>query len=380
MKNVAILFGGISPEHEVSIITGLQVVENIDKNKYKPYVIYVTPSGELKYYKNLKNRKQFDSFKGKNKSLCWFKNINGQGFLCWNSGVLEKKVQIDIAYTAFHGGNGEGGEFQGLLYSMGIPTTSCFSEGSVITQNKVLTKQVLSYYNINTANGIGLFSRDILTNYEMETVKILKKFKKFPLIIKPAHLGSSIGIKVAHDEIELSKALLEAANLDTEVLVEEFVKNFSEYNCSVRTIENKVVCSLIEKPIAHDEILSFSDKYQKGSKSKSSGMASLDREIPAEISKGLSQKIQKISKNIYEVTRCKGLVRIDFMVTEDQNILLTEINSIPGSMSFYIWEAEGISFQQQITESLEQGVLDFLERKSKDIIYETDIVKQFVNN
>jgi D-alanine-D-alanine ligase len=382
MKNVAIFFGGISPEHEVSIITGLQVVENIDREKFVPYIIYVTKKGELRYCGNFKDKQDFEISKQNKKcgKYCYLSNRDGKGYLNIKNGFHIKKIEIDIAYTAFHGGNGENGEFQGLLYSIGIPMTSCFSEGSAIAQNKILTKEVLSFYNLPTLPGIGLLSSEILDNSENISKNILTQGLNFPLIVKPAHLGSSIGIHVAHNETELEKSLLESANIDTEVLVEDYIENFEELNCSVRTVNNKIISSVIEKPIAKDEILSFADKYQRGNKSKNSGMASLDREIPADISKELAKQIQSLAVKIYKVCRCKGLVRIDFMVTKDNKIFLTEINSIPGSVAFYIWEASGVSFKQQITESLEQAIRDFDERKSKEIVYETDIVEKFVNS
>ena len=264
---------------------------------------------------------------------------------------------------------------------MCIPTTSSFTEGSVIAQNKIITKEVLSHYEIDTLKGWRIESTKVLKDYESETKKLSKEEDfTFPLILKPAHLGSSIGVTVVHNITELQKSLLELSHLDSEILIEKYIENFREFNCSVRRVNNKIVASPVEKPISKNEILNFADKYQSGEKSKASGMAGLSREIPAKIESKLSEKIQSLSKKIYKTCRCKGLVRIDFIVTQDNDIYLMEINSIPGSMSYYLWEAEGITFKEQITESIEQAELDYQEKVSKNLSYDTDIVKKFINS
>ncbi len=373
---VLILFGGISPEHEVSVISGLQIVEHIDRTKYTPYTIYVTKKGEFLYLGNISGRKEF--LKKRRESVTFGRDEKGGYILL--SGIFGQKIYPKSAYLAFHGGLGESGSIQGLLESVGIPFTSTGSEGSVITMNKQLTKEAVSNVGIETVPGVCIFSRELKTTYEEDAENIIKELG-LPVIVKPVHLGSSIGIHVAHTEVELQKYLLEASYVDTELLVEKFIPKFVEYNCSVRSIRGELEASPVERPVSKDEILSFADKYERGAKKVGgSGMASLDRELPAKISHELRDKIQSLARTAYVVCRCKGLVRIDFMAAEDGELYLTEINPIPGSLSFYLWEAAGLQFKDQITDVIEQSVLDAEQRKNMELDYKSDIVEKFVKS
>jgi len=369
------MFGGVSPEHEVSIITGLQVVENIERNIYEPHIVYVTKQGELQYLKNLKSRTQF--LTAKRKPISFGRDDNG-GYMQL-SGFGSNKIYPYAAYLAFHGGLGEGGAIQGMLESLDIAYTSTSQESSVITMNKQLTKEQVSRAGVNVVPGISLTAVDVRSNSDKHTALIEKELG-LPVIIKPTHLGSSIGIKVAKTSIELEKYLLEAAFIDKEILVEKFLTGFTEYNCAVRLIDGRIETSEIERPQSKDEILSFADKYQRGGKKTGeSGMASLQRELPAHISTELKTQIQEAAKKSFLACRCKGMVRIDFMLTSEGTLFLTEINSIPGSMAFYLWEVTGIPFKQQITDLLEQGVKDRDMMKSTAFDYQSDIVQTFVN-
>jgi D-alanine-D-alanine ligase len=196
-----------------------------------------------------------------------------------------------------------------------------------------------------------------------------------PVILKPVHLGSSIGIKVARSEIELEIFLNELSYLDDQILVEKYLENIKEYNCSVRTNKGVVECSPIEKPISSEEILSFKDKYEKEGGKKSGGMASLTREIPAKITENTGKSIQEYSLNIYKSIKASGVVRIDFICDSTGNIFFNEINPIPGSMSFYLWEAGGITFREQITESINE-CLNFSQEKLR-FKNQTDIIEKF---
>lgn len=374
MKKVGILFGGVSAEHEVSVITGLQVLEQIDRKAYEPYALYLTKQGVFKY-QNIKKRKDFNLNGGT--TVTFGKDENGAFFS--EGKAFGKKVYLDACYLAFHGGNGESGQVQGFLETLGIPYTSPDVEASVITMNKVLTKQVLTDNGINVVSGVSVFSSDIKDDIDKVVAKI-KKETSFPVIVKPVHLGSSIGINIAKKEVELKKYLLEASHVDSEILVEKLLTNFVEYNCAVRMKGSDIETSEIERPINKDEILSFADKYQRGGNKKQSGMASLNRELPAKISKILKDRIEETAKKAFVACRCKGMVRIDFMAVSSGKIYLTEINPIPGSMAFYLWEASGITFTQQISDLIEQSVLDWHDKSSLNLNYDSDIVEKFVNS
>jgi D-alanine-D-alanine ligase len=374
---ILIFFGGQSAEHEVSIITGLQVVENIDRSGFDPHVIYVRKDGVMDYKPNVTKRGEF-SFEF-DTEVQLGRDAKG-GYLRIPGTLREKRVYPTAAYLAFHGGTGEGGAYQGLLESLGIPYSSPSYESSVVALNKLLTKAVFEKQHIPCLTGSGVIKQEFLGNPEKRTQELVSTHS-LPMIVKPAHLGSSIGIKVAKTEIELEKALRESFFMDSVVLVEPFVKKFVEYNISVRSDGDEIELSAIEKPVSKDEILSFADKYERGGKkSGGDGMASLDREVPAKIDEKLANKIREIAQKAYRAIGASGLVRIDFMVDESRpdEPFITEINTIPGSVSYYLWEAVGESFTEQITHALTDAVRQFESRHTLDLEYESDIVEKFV--
>lgn len=370
-KQILVMFGGVSAEHEVSVVTGLQALEHVDTTLYGPLVVYVSKKGEISAMPNLTDRKGFLTTK---RSPATFGKDEKGGYLSF--GFPVKKIYPYAAYLAFHGGTGEGGAYQGLLEACGIPFTSPSQEASVLAMNKQLTKECLEKSGIKTVPALRCFGADIKHDEE-KYLKEITSMLGLPVIIKPAHLGSSIGITIARTEIELRKALLEASFIDTEIVIEQFLTGFTEYNCAVRSIHGVLETSEIERPVSKDEILSFADKYERGGKKTGNGMASLARELPAQINAELKQEIREAAKLAFTSCRMKGMVRIDFML-HTGSLYLTEINSIPGSMAFYLWEASGIPFTTQITDALEQAVKDTRTRDSLCLNYSSDIVARFV--
>lgn len=373
--NVIIIFGGNSPEHDVSVITGLQIVENIDRNKYIPHAVLLTKDNQFLYYPNLINRKNYLKIKPKK---VHFENTDGRPVMSFTSSFRKVEIIVDAAYLAFHGGNGESGQIQGYLEILDIPYTSSTVEGAAITMNKAVTRDILKANSIDVVKGIHILTHEIKENLETVSKKVTDELG-LPVILKPAHLGSSIGINIAKTLVQLKKHLLEASFLDTEIVVEDLLSDFKEYNISVREVNGEIETSEIEKPLSQDEILSFADKYQRGGK-KTGGMASLNRELPARISKQLRAELQQRAMHVYKVCRCKGLVRVDFMVADKGKIYVTEVNPIPGSMSYYLWEASGVSFTQQITDLIEQAIMDYKKTSGQRINYQSDIVEKFINN
>jgi D-alanine-D-alanine ligase len=376
-KKVLILFGGISSEYEVSIITGLQVLENINIDKYMPIPILLDKDNNFYFMKGLKNRGQF--FKCRRKKVSFGHDKKG-GFVKY--GI--KKMHPVSAYLAFHGGNGESGEVQGLLQSIDIPITSPNVESCVLTMNKNIQKTLAKNVGIPVLKSQKIFSKDVKDRIDSVVEEALKNFE-FPLIVKGAHLGSSIGLEIVRNKNQLIKALLSNSLLDTEILVERYLDIFREYNCSVFGFNNELGFSEIEKPKKREEILSFHDKYENQNKTGESsnsvgGIANQLRELPAKISKNKRNKILNYAGTLYKIFRCHGLVRIDFIEDEEKNIYFNEINQIPGSMSFYLWEATGLSFQEQIDRSIEESIYRHTEQKKLKIDYDTDIIEKFINS
>lgn len=373
-SQIAFMFGGVSAEHEVSIVTGLQALEHLDRTRFTPYVVYVSKTGEWLGYGDLESRKAFTSTKPK--TLAIGKDAEGPFFK--ELGITGRTIRPIAAYMAFHGGTGESGPVQGALETIDLAFTCGSQESQAITMNKALCKEVLRANGLPVVNSVRVHRADVLASSAAATAAAIQAIP-LPVIVKPVHLGSSIGIHIAKTETELEKYLLEAAYLDTETLVETLVPSFKEYNCAVRLINGVIETSAIESPVAKDEILSFADKYQRGGGKKTggSGMASLQRELPAKISAELQKRIEETAKSAFVACRCKGMVRIDFMVSGD-NLTITEINPIPGSMAFYMWEAKGISFQQQISDLLDQAIRDQKTRVDLRMDYTSDIVEKFI--
>lgn len=372
-KPVLVLFGGVSAEHEISIITGLQALERIDTSVYTPHVVYVTKKGAMCYLPGLASRKGFLTAAQKQVSF----GKDEQGGYMEVEGAFGKKIYPYAAYFAFHGGTGEGGAYAGLMETCGIPFTAAGQEGSIIAMNKWLTKEALRDSGIRVVEGMRFFD-SFMRERAGEHAKSAVAKLGLPLIVKPAHLGSSIGIEVARTDVELEKALLTAAFTDSEVVVEKYLEGFTEYNCAVRLVNGVVETSPIERPIAKDEILSFADKYERGSKKTGTGMASLSRELPANIPAELKSEVEAAAKTAFIACRMKGMARIDFMHHEG-TLYLTEINTIPGSMSFYLWEAAGETFETQIATLIEQAVRDRDAANARVLDYSTDVVKKFVS-
>lgn len=397
MKNkkiVLVMFGGISAEHEVSVITGLQVLEKIDRNLYEPHVIYHTKKGELLYLGGLKDKKDFLTVKRSNVVF----GKDDKGPFVQPIGLIKKKIYPDCAYLAFHGGTGESGQIQGFLEILEIPYTSPNVEASAITMNKELTKEVLRDSGVPFLEGISVFSSEVKKDVKSVVARVIKVCP-LPVIVKPVHLGSSIGIGVAKTDVQLEKSLLESAQIDNEILIERFLSDFKEYNVAVRLVSKKaasqsvsadmagaqdineaeIETSEIERPFSKDEILSFADKYLRGGGKKiGAGMASLSRELPAKIDDSLRQKLVEYAKKAFVACRCKGMIRVDFMVTAKGEIYLTEINPIPGSMAYFLWEAKGIEFTRQISDLIEQAIIDFHEAKARRLEYKSDIVERYI--
>lgn len=375
-ENILVMFGGVSPEHEVSIISGLQILEEIDQEKYRSIPIYQEKNGNLKILLDYKGKRDFLKVTRRNVS---FGRDKKGGYIKFGF----QKIYPYCACLAYHGGLGECGGMQGLLQTCGIPITSPDVESSVISSHKGFAKLFAQSVNIPILKFKNLFSGEIKNNLEQTAEDIEKEFS-YPLIVKPVHLGSSIGIRVVKNEGDLLRALSSVSLLDTEMIVEKCLKDFNEYNCSVIKIDNKFQFSAIEKPLRQSEILTFDNKYQDKNRSKNGnnegGMANLARELPAKIDDQTEERIKEYAKDIYSSCRCNGVVRIDFIEDSRGIIYFNELNRIPGSMAFYLWEAKGLDFTSLISMMINEAVERRDNKDSFSFDYDTDIVETFINN
>lgn len=348
---VAMLFGGKSVEHEVSVISGIQAILSMDTEKYEVIPVYMTKNNEMYVGDDIANiecYKDINSLISKSTRVIM---VNENGKVQLSQYPMKKlgknlTIDIDIAFPVVHGTNVEDGAFQGYLKTMGIPFVGCDVTASANGMDKYITKVILK------EAGIPVLDAKIytLSDYkEMETLldNVEVKFG-YPVIVKPVNLGSSVGISVAKNRVELTNSIDDAFKYATKVLVEHAITELREINCSVLGDENEAEASECEEPLHTKDILSYEDKYVSNSKSGGAkGMASVSRKIPADISAEMREEVRAMAVKSFQALGCNGVSRIDFMIDEATGKLyFNEINTIPGSLSFYLWEPIGVPYKE----------------------------------
>lgn len=385
--NIAVFFGGESVEHEVSIISAHQAIEALDKNKYNVIPVYVSKERKLYVSDLLKDMSNYKDLKHLI-SQCTQVSITSE-----DNRVVIRPVKtslfgpkelgtIDVAIPVMHGTNGEDGTIQGFFEMLKVPYAGCDLYGAAIGQDKVLQKNVLNDNNLPITNWFWVYGAEMDTRQS----EILDKVHRliYPVIIKPARTGSSVGISIAHNDEEYLACFDEARQYDEKIITEKVVKPMREINCSVVGDSYSCVASVLEEvsSVSQDELLSFSDKYLGGSKSTKSegskGMASTARIVPAPLTDEQTRLIQQLAKETFRVLGTSGVCRIDFLMDADtKKVYVNEINTIPGSLAFYLWQAAGVSFSE-LMDKLVELALDRERRRSKmTFSYETNILSNF---
>ena len=385
--NIAVFFGGESVEHEVSIISAHQAIEALDKNKYNVIPVYVSKERKLYVSDLLKDMSNYKDFK-QLISQCTQVSITSE-----DNRVVIRPVKtslfgrkelgtIDVAIPVMHGTNGEDGTIQGFFEMLKVPYAGCDLYGAAIGQDKVLQKNVLNDNNLPITNWFWVYGSEMDTRQS----EILDKVHRliYPVIIKPARTGSSVGISIAHNDEEYLACFDEARQYDEKIITEKVVKPMREINCSVVGDSYSCVASVLEEvsSVSQDELLSFSDKYLGGGKSSKSqgskGMASTARIVPAPLTDEQTRLVQQLAKETFRVLGTSGVCRIDFLMDADtKKVYVNEINTIPGSLAFYLWQAAGVSFSE-LMDKLVELALDRERRRSKmTFSYETNILSNF---
>ncbi len=350
--NMAVFFGCRSVEHEVSVISAVQAMNAIDRSKYEVIPVYVTKDGEMFTSPLLFD---IESFKGnldglvkKCEQVTFIRLKNKTVMRTLVSGLFKKSKDtvIDLAFPIVHGTNCEDGTMAGYFEFLNLPYISCDIISAAVGMDKAVFKSVLKSAGLPVLDCMTFRSREFSADKE-HFIKAIGEKIGYPLIIKPANLGSSVGITKVNNETELENAISLASSFAEKILAERAVENLREINCSVLGDADSCIASVCEEPFMHDEILSYADKYEGNSKSK--GMASLGRKIPADISEELSEKIRELSVKIMKATGSSGVVRIDYLLDSNSGeVFANEINTIPGSLAFYLWEASGIKYTELI--------------------------------
>ncbi len=352
---VAFIFGCRSVEHEVSIISAIQAMRAADRNKYDIIPIYVSKSGEMYTSPEMFEIEPFRDIKAlisKSQKVTLIRN--GKDVMLHHldkKGLFSKKqddIVINVAFPVVHGTNCEDGTLQGYLEFLGLTYVGCDVLSSAVGMDKAVFKSVLLNAGLPTLPCITFKAREYAEDKEKVIESCEKEFG-YPVIVKPVNLGSSVGISKASDRNALVDAIDLAVSFSDTVLVEHAVSAIREINCSVLGDSDFCEASVCEEPFMQDEILSYEDKYTSNSKGGSKGMASLQRKIPADISEEKSEEIRALAKAVFKAFGASGVCRIDFIIdTETDKVYANEANTIPGSLSFYLWEATGMKYSELI--------------------------------
>lgn len=400
---VGVVFGGVSPEHEVSVISSLQAINALDKDRYEPVPIYIAKDGtwytgsallEIDAYQDLDQVRR-DAIPvrvdaGSFGSLLLIEKKKG--------GLMSSRpneFEADVVLLGLHGGSGEDGGLQGLCETFNVPYTGSSILGSAVGMDKVLSKMICRDQDIPIVDFVALRESQWAHN-EDEWLDRIEAELGYPVVVKPARLGSSIGITMAGDRKKLDRAIEEALRYDDKVVIEHAVKKLREINCAVLGDPHEAEPSVLEQPVRTEgeELLTFEEKYmrgggdssggkgaarRRGSKSSegSGGMASLDRIIPAPLDEAMADRIRKLAVKVFQLFECGGVARIDFMIDEATgDVFFNEINTIPGSFSFYLWDPAGVPFDELLSRMIELARKRHRDRNSRIRTYDVNLLSQ----
>jgi D-alanine-D-alanine ligase len=361
---VAVLFGGRSVEHEVSVITGHQTMDALDQAGFPSLPIYITKQGDWYAGEGLHN---LDLYREQTFHAAGLKNVYRVSLSPDRSvrqlvvhpaatgGLLQKspKLWADVFFPVVHGTHGEDGSLQGLFELADVPYVGSGILASAIGMDKVRTKRILEQAGIPTLDCLELSRAEWEADPDAVAIRVETKFR-YPVMVKPVCLGSSIGVSSCADRPALREAIDLALELDGRALVEEALTDFIEINCSVMGPPERA--SACEQPIRSESVLSFDDKYRHGGKklgrgqAESAGMAGLARQVPAPIGEALTRQVKRLAVEAFRAIDASGVVRVDFLYeASKRRLLLNEINTTPGSLSYYLWEEEGVRFDQLVS-------------------------------
>lgn len=326
MKNIAVIFGGKSVEHDISIITGLQVISNMSE-KYCVVPIYITREGDWFYGEKLKKASTFKNFNTSNLWRCYFTPHNN--FLSIQKKIRTKRIEIDSVILALHGANGEDGTIQGLLTLSGIPFTCSGVLGSSITIDKAVLKMIIKQNGIKTPDYVCVSKEQIINDFK-SVLRIVHDTLGDVVVVKPDRAGSSVGVKKCKTDEELKNAIELALYFDNKIIIEKAIEEFREINVAVLGYGDEIEISCFEEVIGATDVLSFDDKYLNSTK--------VERIVDIKLNKKIENKIKDYAKKAFSVCEISGVCRMDFFVTKDDVVFLNEINSIPGSMANYLFK------------------------------------------
>ncbi|SFM43644.1 D-alanine-D-alanine ligase [Gracilibacillus orientalis] len=375
---VAVIFGGVSVEHEVSVISALQAFNAIDRSKYDPVPIYISKTKEWytgDVLTDIENYKDLDQLFKQADRVVLEQEREGTIVLkkkdrsLFSKGVI---TTIDVIFPVIHGTNGEDGSLQGYFELLGLPYVGCDVASSAAGMDKVMMKQILRDSGVPIVDYEWFYSTQ--WHEQQDEIKQLAEKVGYPVIVKPANLGSSVGISKVSNAEELDEAIDLAISYSFKVIIEKMVTDLTEVNCSVIGDYEEVESSVCEQVLSTDEILSYADKYQSGGKTgDTKGMESVNRIIPAEISEEATAKVKELAEVTFRLLNASGVSRIDFLLNPEGEVFVNEINTIPGSLSFYLWGPSGKDFEQLTDQLIQLALKRERERQSIQFSIDTNL-------
>lgn len=373
-KKVGVVFGGRSVEHEVSVITGLQIIENIDKDKYEIVPIYIDKEGRWLTGDSLFKFENFKENKLENvDEIIFSPRYNDFNLYAFPEkvGFLGKKVieKVDIIFPAVHGTNGEDGTIQGLFELMNIPYAGGNVLASSVGMDKILMKDVFKANNLSVVDYTWFYRSKWVESREGILEKIEKELS-YPLFIKPANLGSSIGISKAVDKKTLMNGIEIAIRYDRKIIIEKAVENPREINCAIMGYDDHLETSLCEEPLGWEDLLSYEDKYVKSNMKNGEEER---RKIPADIEDSIQEEIEIIARKAFQVIGGSGNARIDFLLDEKNKVYINEINTMPGSIAYYLWEGKDIPFKELVNKMIDIAIRVHEEKNKNMYSYDGDL-------
>ena len=360
--SIGVIFGGKRIEHELSILTAIQVMDNIDKERYEVVPIYITK--DLTMYtggmlRHIDSYKDFNLIKRYSTKVNLI-NKNGK-FILQTTGLIKREYkEIHLAYPVVHGKGTEDGSIVGYLETLGIPYLGSDIFASSLCQDKVFTKEVLKANNLPVTDYVDFMDYD----YKIDKEAIFKEIDKlsYPLIVKPARLGSGIGIEIAGRKEELESSIEKVMEKDERIIVEEYIEDRSEYNMAVIASAKKLIGSVIEK-IEKEGVCDYYDKYHKDTDKDDT----FKRTYPAPISKALTEEIEKTSKKVYQVLALTGVARIDYIYdNKKKKLYINEVNTVPNFLSHHLFEDKNIDYRELLCIMIKEA-LDKINKKENMI-------------
>ncbi len=374
---IGVFFGGRSTEHEISVISASQAMHAINAEKYEVVPIYISKQGKWytgKALLDIQNYRNIPELLAKVDEVYMEPSFGDYNLYKKKRNLFGSNVikHLDVIIPVLHGSNGEDGIFEGLLETIGIPYAGCNTLSSANGMDKITMKMILKSCGIPVVNFVWFSDKEWYTRRD-EIIGQIEKEIGYPVIVKPANLGSSVGIGRACNREELIDKIDGAEIYTTRIIVEDMVEDLQEINCSVLGDCDENQASVLEEPIKSGEILSYEDKYVGGSKG-AKGMQASQKRIPADLPDSETKRIQFLARETFRVLSCHGVSRVDMIIDrKTRDIYVNEINTIPGSLSFYLWEATGISFEQLMDKLVELAIKRKREQGLKTVSYDHNI-------